>query len=374
MEDKVKSKKTALYTSLEILLILIMTIVGNMWDWVNMTFRPEAVATGAFWQSVIIKATLYSCSLVLAIILKMQKLELKDLRYDSLYEDYRLELVFKNEHRDQFTDYVDSELNPRIKKEYLRTKLNTKLAKIQKHERDSWVQDYFNCKQCSDYKQFEFSGWFKGYFSKKYFLKRTRIEEMLKDDFIEANWQYMAVKYPKISATSFGYYLDIRRNRDTKYKVNNEAAKDISRKGTLKVAQTILMSIILTVFALQPQVNELLDQANGWVVLLIEYIIRVFMVIMSFVMGIWTAKRVFSDNFLLPLTNRIDILQDFKGWADKHPVKELGVDAVREQVRQELEESYKKQLEETKKAVTLEAEKIIAEYKHKVDKQEGAII
>ena len=374
MDTKTKNRKTALYTTLEILLILTMTIVGNMWDWVNMSFEPERITTGVFWQEVAVKATLYSCTLVLAIILKMQKLELKDMRYDKLYADYRAELPFKNDHRDQFTDYVDNELNPRIKKEYLRTKLNTKLSRIQKHERDSWVQDYFRAKESGDYKTFEFSGWFHGYFSKRYFKKRIRIEEMLTDDFIDKNWQYMSVKYPRISTTSFGYYLDIKRNRDDKYKVNNEAPKDIFNRGALKVAQTILISVIFTVFALKPQMNELLEQANGWIVLLIEYIIRVFMMTLSFAMGIYTAKTVFSDNFLLPLTNRIDILEDFEIWFDKNPVKELGVDAVKDQVRQELEDSYKEKLEAAKKVVKEEAERQIAEYKRTKDLQEGAII
>ena len=373
MDTKTKNRKTALYTTLEILLILTMTIVGNMWDWVNMSFEPERITTGVFWQEVFVKATLYSCTLVLAIILKMQKLELKDMRYDKLYADYRAELPFKNDHRDQFTDYVDNELNPRIKKEYLRTKLNTKLSRIQKHERDSWVQDYFRAKESGDYKTFEFSGWFHGYFSKRYFKKRIRIEEMLTDEFIEKNWQYMSVKYPRISTTSFGYYLDIKRNRDDKYKVNNEAPKDIFNRGALKVAQTILISVIFTVFALKPQMNELLEQANGWIVLLIEYIIRVFMMTGSFAMGVYTAKRVFSDNYLLPLTNRIDILEDFEIWFDKNPVRELGVEAVKEQAKDEMKAEFEKWQKAYKDEVLKETEEIINQMKRENDRIRGTI-
>ena len=95
---------------------------------------------------------------------------------------------------------------------------------------------------------------------------------------------------------------------------------------------------------------------------------------LSFATGIHTAKTIFSDNYLLPLTNRIDILQDFKSWCDVSPVKELGVDAVKEQVRQELEDSYKEKLEAAKKVVIEEAERQIAEYKRTKDLQEGAII
>ena len=373
MEQKVKSRKTALYTTLEVFLLLIMTIVGNMWDWVHMTFNPQAVTTMEFWQSVMIKSVLYTCSLLIGILLKMQKLELKDARYDELYGQYRKHLPFKNQHKDDFTNYVDKTLNPSIKKEYIRTKLNARLMRIQKHERDSWLQDYFRAKETGKGKEYEFSGWFGGFFSRRYYIKRRRIEEMLEGDFIDKNYEYIHCKYPRISAAVFTYYLDVKRNRDDKYKVLNEAPKDISKKGTLKAAQTVMMGIVITVFALQPQANELLAQANGWIVLLIEYIIRVFMMTGSFAMGVYTAKRVFSDNYLLPLTNRIDILEDFEIWFDKNPVRELGVEAVKEQAKDEMKAEFEKWQKAYKDEVLKETEEIINQMKRENDRIRGTI-
>ena len=54
MDKKVKNKKLILYTSLEIIVLIIMTVVGNMWDWVNMQFRPDLIATGGFWVDTMI--------------------------------------------------------------------------------------------------------------------------------------------------------------------------------------------------------------------------------------------------------------------------------------------------------------------------------
>lgn len=371
MDEKIKSRKSTLYTTIEIFLILVMTVVGNMWDWVNMEFNPSAILTGAFWQDTFVKATLYSCALMTAIVSKMSKLELKDLRYENLYKDYRSELKFKNDNVDEFSSFIDRVKNVNIKKEYIRTKLNSKLARIQKFERDAWVTDYFHAKDTGELENYNFSSkW-----SKKYFIKRTRIEIMLQGDFIDKHYEELSVKYPRISASSFGYYLDIKRNRDSLYKVNNEAVKDVSKKGSLKIFQTIMISIILTLFVLQPSTNALLEQANGWVVLLIKYIVRVVMVLFSFYTGIWTAKRIFDDNFLLPLTNRIEILQEFKRYMDQHPVEVKGVEAIKKEVEAELKLKYEKELSEklniAKKEIQEQAIKLVQDYQNSKEYNKG---
>lgn len=361
MDKKVKNKKLILYTFLEIITLLIMTVVGNMWDWVNMEFRPDLIATGAFWNDTIIKATLYSGSLVLAMLLKLSKLELKDIRYDDLLASYRGRLVLKDNNETAFSTYIEKTLNPQIKKEYIRTMLNSKLYKIQKHEKDDWLVDYFKIKELIeanpdyDYKDYLFSS----EKSKNYFIKRTRIEAMLQPEFIDKHYLEIKCKYPKVSTVQFGYYLDIRRNRDDRYKLDNEVVKDVSKQAVIKVMFTFLISIGLTIMALQPSTNELLEQANGWVVLIIKYIIRVTMIGISFATGIWTAKTTFSDNYLLPLINRNEILDKFKLWLDKHPVEEKGVESIRKELEEELRKEYENKLQ---KATTEYQKKLLKQY------------
>jgi hypothetical protein len=123
--------------------------------------------------------------------------------------------------------------------------------------------------------------------------------------------------------------------------------------------------------ALQPSTNELLEQANGWVVLLIKYIIRVVMICISFATGIWTAKTCFNDNYLLPLINRNEILDRFKRWLDINPVIEKGVDAIRKEVEDELKLKYEKELSEklntAKKEIQEQAIKLVEEFQSKKD-------
>lgn len=361
MDKKVKNKKLILYTTLEVVVLLIMTIVGNMWDWVNMAFRPDLIATGGFWEDTFIKATLYSGSLVLAILLKLSKLELKDSRYDDLLLEYREKWKIKEENITAFGKYIDKTLNPQIKKEYIRTMLNTKLMKIQKHEKDDWVSDYFKIKDELeknpefDYNTFAFSS----EKSKKYFIKRTRVEAMLEPEFIDKHYLEIRCKYPRVSTVQFGYYLDIRRNRDERYKLDNEVVKDVSKQAVIKVLFTFFVSFCITIMVLQPSTNELLEQANGWVILLIKYIVRVTMIVLSFATGIWTAKTTFNDNYLLPLINRNDILDQFKLWLDINPVKEKGVAAIKKELEEELRKEYEEKL---KRSVTDYQKQLLDKY------------
>jgi hypothetical protein len=371
LDKKVKNRKRILYTTLEVVVIMIMTMVGNMWDWVNMEFRPDLIGTSAFWEDTIVKATLYSGSLILAILLKLSKLELEDIRYDDLLGKYRGKLDIKENNTEAFDTYLEKTLNPRIKKEYIRTKLERKLYRIQKHERDSWAMDYFQAKDSGELENYLFSSkW-----SRRYFIKRTRIEAMLDKDFIEKHWMNMSVKCPRVSSTQFGYYLEIGRNRDERYKLNNEVVKDVVKQGTLKVITVFFISICMTIMALSPQTNQLLEQANGWIVLLIQYIIRVVMICLSFATGIWTAKRTFDDNYLLPLTNRIDILDDFRNWLDTNPVKVKGVQAIKEEVeaqlKAQLEKEYSEKLEKSKKEIQEQAIKLVEDFQKANDVKGG---
>ena len=370
MTQAQKNKKAALYTFIEVVVIIIMTIVGNMWDWVNMQFTPERIATMDFWQETMVKSVLYSGCLVLGIMLKLSKLELKDEKYSNLYGEYRGHLPFKNQHKEEFGVYVDKVLNPLIKKEYLRTKLNSKLARIQKHEKDKWVLDYFAAKESEDPATYVFSS----KRSKKYYEKRVNIETMLADEFIEKHYKEMNVKYPRVSASLFTYYLEVKRNRDSEYKITNQVAKDTVKQAMLKVISVVFMSFAFTIFALNPQANKLLEQANGWIIIMIQYIVRVMMMLMSFISGVWTAKRSFMENYLLPLTNRISMLEDFEIYMEKNPVREKGITEVKAEAKEEMREEYEHKLQAAKKEIQDQAMKMLQDELNRIKGQtRGAI-
>ena len=55
MDTENKNRKIALYTFLELIALLALTMVASMWDWVNMGFSLSKITTKAYWNNVILQ-------------------------------------------------------------------------------------------------------------------------------------------------------------------------------------------------------------------------------------------------------------------------------------------------------------------------------
>lgn len=352
MEDFNKNRKIALYTFLELLALLTLTMLASMWDWVNMGFSLAKIQTKEYWNNVILQSVMYSCALVLGNLLKLEKLELKNKAYDDLLSLYRTDkLPLKDEH---FVKYVMNVLNPSIKKEFLKKKYETKLARLEKYSLDSFQLCYNMA--CEHEEGFE--AYVREYihnpFKKGYCKRRKTLEKLRSDEYIEAHYQSMFVRYPKVNPYSFTYYLNIKMNDKTKYQTENKTARDMSVKLSRKLVYSVLGATILGLFFVYPDANQLLEQANGWVAVLIAYIVRVGMIIANFIMGVYNAKTIFNDNFIRPINNRIRMLDEYNiyknenKWQSKADIEKEINDRVRERVEpimQQLEKIEAKQVQ-----------------------------
>lgn len=352
MEDFNKNRKIALYTFLELVALLALTMMASMWDWVNMGFSLSKISTKEYWNNVIIQAVMYSCALILGNLLKLEKLELKNKAYDDLLLLYRKDkLPIKDEH---FTKYVMDVLNPSIKKEFLKKKYETKLARLEKYSLDSFQLCYnMACEHEGGFDEYV-KVYMHNPFKKIYCRRRKTLEKLRSDEYIEKHYQSMWVRYPKVNPYSFTYYLSIKMNDRTKYQTENKTAKDMSIRLSRKLVYSVLSATILGLFFVYPDANELLEQANGWIAVVIAYIIRVGMIVANFVMGIYNAKTIFNDNFLRPISNRIRMLDEYQifktqnKWTSKADIEKEINDRVRERVEpimQQLEKLEAKQIQ-----------------------------
>ena len=349
MEKLNKNRKIALYTFLELVALFILTMLASMWDWVNMGFTLSKITTKAYWNEVILNAVMYSCALILGNLLTLEKLELKSKDYDDLLSIYRNEkLKYKDEH---FVTYITTVLNPSIKKEFLKKKYENKLARLEKYSFDSFQLCYNNACEAEsfdDYVKFNVKNPFKKFYCKR----RRNLEHIRSDEYIEAHYKSMFVRYPKVNPYSFTYYLNIKLSDRTKYQTENKTARDMSIKLSRKLVYSILGATILALLIISPDTNELLEQANGWIAVVIQYIIRVGMIIVNFVMGIYNARTIFNDNFIRPINNRIRMLDEYQEyktvnkWQSKADIEKEINDRVREQVEplmQQLEKIEQRQ-------------------------------
>ena len=109
-------------------------------------------------------------------------------------------------------------------------------------------------------------------------------------------------------------------------------------KLSRKIVYSILGATILALLIISPDTNQLLEQANGWIAVVIQYIIRVGMIIANFVMGLYNAKTIFNDNYLRPINNRIRMLDEYQiyktenKWQSKADIEEEINKRVKEKV------------------------------------------
>lgn len=346
MDNKVKTLKMWLYTSIEVLCGFALSMMACMWDWVNAEFTFEQITTKAYWDNVLINTIMYSLAMILGTFFIIQQSELKSKDYENELVDYRKRL---KEKKDNFVNYIETVLNPSIKKERLKKKAEVRLNILSKYAKDQWKLDFNDAieqQQTNPNTPYLFSS----KRSERYYKRRVALERQKSDEFVNKNWKALPVRYPRVNANAFTYYLDINANDNSKYKVENKLARDVPKQIGNKFINSFLFAGIIGMFMINPSTNELLEQANGWMVVVIRYIVRVFMIGMNLTMGIFAGVRLFKENFILPIHNRTEILDQYIAWNnaagyENKSVAEI-VEKAEKEAKEKAETEYNKKMEE----------------------------
>lgn len=341
MNDSLKRKKIALYTILEVVATFTLTMVASMWDWVNMNFTLSRIATSEYWDSVIIQTVMYTCALVLGTLITLEKMELKSQEYNDLYKYYQ-DIMFPKKDKG-FEPYIDNVLNPSIKKDFLHKKYERKLYRLDKFSKDRWKIDFLEANKLEEPLTYNF----KSKWAKRYFIKRSELEFINSDEYIDNNYDVLSVRYPRVNAHAFTKYLDIKMSDRTRYKVENKVAKGLTFKVANKLFYTVLGSTIIGLLIVSPDANQFIEQANGWIAIFINYIIRVAMITANFIMGIYSGRSLFIDNFILPINNRNRILEEYDIYKKDHPaLTEIEVEhkKAKEEAKQEFDKEVERQV------------------------------
>lgn len=341
-ESSTRTKKLTLYTVLEIVAVLIMCFVGGCFDWVHLKFTFDKFGTWGFYETVLQKWILYSCALLIGTFFKLEREELNNRDYYFTLGLYRAYLQHKLE---SFANFIERTFNPKTKKLYMKQSTENKLIRLDHFAKDDWRIEFNDAVESND---IEHWNW-KNKKSKKYGLRRIQLQRMLTKEYIEENWKDTHIKYPAVSARVFTYYLRKNISPDQNYRVTNETAKDMGKAVGKKLLMVFLVSVMFAMFLMQPQANELLQEAYGWIVMIIQYIIRVVVITINFFIGLYTGKTVFYDNFVLPIENRIRILIEYFSWEEKIDIDvqkvklDFKVQFEKEEEERELKEQLKKQ-------------------------------
>lgn len=349
MDNKVRSKKFALYTVLEVIGVFIILLVGNCFDWVNLTFSFEKICQASYWNNVVVQTIMYVCAMFIGIFGNLENNELKNEDYFRCLSIYREWLEKKT---DSFVHFIENVFNPNTKQKFIKKKYDNKLYRLNIRAKDEWQNDFAKAIK-SEGKNYNFSS----KKSKKYYTKRILLEEMASKAYISENYEHINCKYPKVNAHSFTYFLDVKVSDTSMYKVENQTAKDMSLSAAKKVLFGLASASVIGLIIWDPSANELLQQANGWISLMVKYIIRCTMVIVNLIMGAFNGKILFNENFLLPIENRTRILKEYCTWKDNSPEESEFKKKLNEAIKKNKEE-YDTKLQTAKDEMKSKVEEI----------------
>lgn len=314
--------KYAIYTTIEIILAIILSIMSCMFDFVNLEFKPERVYEATFWYKTIVDSIMYSCAALLGMFFIIQRKDSeKNKQYMDTLDVYHYWWKFK---MDSFETFIDKFFNPRTKKERLKKKYDSKLYWQDKFAKEQWKLDFNDAVDTKQLENYNFSS----KKSKKYFNKRTMLERLRSDEFIEKNWKSMSVRYPKVNSHAFTYYLDIHFNDNMQYRVENKIAKDMPKRILEKILLGVLFAAILAMFLINPDKDEFIDQTHAWIRIFLRCMVKVLMILFNLTIGSFGGSKLFKENYIIPLENRTRILQEYVDWQKVNDTEETYADKL----------------------------------------------
>lgn len=367
MEKDYQKRKLGLYTALQVVGVLTLTIIGGCWDWMNFRFDFTQLTTTQYWTGVFQQALMYSITLALGLLTTMEKLELTDIEYLGRLETYRELLKMKKQ---SFTLYIDETLNPYIKREAMRERAVKRLYRLDKWSKDEYKLAWKECKNMTEeefrafkptmpmkflntlgriFRGLEYQDKFRySWRCKFYCYRRRKLERLASEEYINDNWQYTSVKYERVNPNAFTWSVRLGDSKLSQYQVENKSARSVALAMTRKILTVVLTSLVIGSIIYDASMSELLEQANGWLAIMIKYIIRVIMIIVNYIFGVFAGKRVFYNNFTWILINRIRILKDYINWrksnndVDSYADKLLETYEKTKQAQSLLDETIKK--------------------------------
>lgn len=342
MEEKERKGKIIFYTTLQIIGLLIIMLVGNAFDWLHMRFDFSKLNTWNYWNGVIQQIIMYATALIIGYLGRLEKEILNNIEYSNSLKEYRGLLKFKGDN--SFVNFIDNIKNPQIKKAFIKKRTQLRLYRLDKRAKDYFKLDYDKAIQSNNIETFIY----KDEKSKKYCLKRFQLEQLFSDNYINANFRSISIKYPHINSQAFTYGVRIKEREENNYKVENKTAQDLTNKWLIKALQIILVAVIAGSIGSDANGGELVETVTDWLRIFLKYIVRCVLILISYIMGLWDGKNTFESNYLDVLSNRITILKEYLDWVHQNNINDSIAERIDKYLKENAEKKTKEEIEQKK--------------------------
>ena len=287
------------------LLFIIFAIFG-CFDFVNFAIDITAIQSWKYWTSVITKTTAGSIAFNIGLNLLFDK----EVEHDNELAKQRAKYLNLNEKKEEllFNTYVEDVFNREQKKKAYKSYITKKIYRLNRFSTNKSKLLYSNGSEELKAKN-------------KYCVKRSELERLKSDEYIDKNIDSIIVKYNKIDPIVFELEID-----------GKGTYKGIKVKGNVNVGRTrltssvimgmVIFSMITTSIALAPDQQEFESQMLRFWHYVLVCCEDVGVILWQTFRGMLGARKLVSQELTEPLVGRNYVLDSYFKWVvdnDKIP-------------------------------------------------------
>lgn len=266
-------KKISVVKSIvNIILMLIICIVSGCLDFLKWEFHIERIYEITFWLQTGMKFTYLICAKMIG----MNLFEDAKRRTNEVLQYNKTKYEELNNLRGaDFPVWVETKLNPRIKKEKYIKKMQRKVAQLEKRTNNRYRLLYVlgeeeknNIINC--YKK---KSWKKK--ANKYLIKRKRLEDLMADDFVDKNINFLNIKFCRnVNPSVFDLTINAKQKYNS-YRVTSHMATAKFSGLIISSVLMVVMNMVFTIIGMTPDGEEALSQAerfwNAFIKMMVDF-------------------------------------------------------------------------------------------------------
>ena len=318
------------------ILLLIILIVFGCFDFATLHFHYEYLQDISYWTGIITKTIADICSFNIGInfiiddVIKRDKV-LSEVK--SIYEKL-------NKHRqNDFEYFVINVYNVKLKKSAYIAKINKRIYNLNKKAK-SEDKILYSSEKAED-KDAKLKN--------KYCIKRSQLELLKSDKYIDKNIASLDVKFAEVDPAVFEIEIDGSQKVETA-KVNGSVGKARTFASLNIVWGVLIISILTTSIVLEADKEQFETQA----IQAMHYMQKAFsdigIVLWQFLHGILKTKSIVSKELTTPYSQRVKVLKEYYAWRSEKGewVPNCYTELLKESEFEEVEmteEEYKKAFE-----------------------------
>ena len=301
VQDLISSKKEFITKQIiNAVLVLIIMVVFGCFDFAHPSFHFEYLADVSFWTGIIGKVVAVICAYNVGINFIIDDVIKRD---ETLIANKKLYESLNDCRQKDFDTYVYNVFNRQLKIEAYKSKITKQIFLLNKlsrrQDRLLYSSDNPDLQQAKA--------------NNRYCIKRSQLEELKSDDYINKNFNSIHVAYKDVDPSIFELEID------AKVKTNSIQVKGSLARGRIKSTSSVILTSVgiaafTTALVLEPNKEEFESQAIAAMNYCIKALADAGTVIWQLFHGMISAKDIVSSQLTQSYAGRNRVLKGYYAW------------------------------------------------------------